>query len=205
LSLYFSLAVRNRPRLDYSTLSMIRLKDNPPIAWPEAVFSTEASGPWTAVYCKPRQEKALAWDLLQKKVPYFLPMVLRETSSGGRRRRNLYPLFPSYIFVAGGEAEQLSTLKTGRAVRLIRPPEGGEPRLRQELTALELALRHCPDSLELHPRLTPGTPARIKVGPLAGIEGVVLEAGGKRRLLLGVSCLGVGATVQIHPDLVEPL
>jgi transcription antitermination factor NusG len=109
------------------------------------------------------------------------------------------------LFVAGGEAEQLSALKTGRAVRLVRADQGGERQFREELTALELALRNYPDSLELHPRLTPGTPARITAGPLAGIEGVVLDADSKHKLLLGVSCLGVGATVEIHPDLVEPL
>jgi hypothetical protein len=98
---------------------MIRLQDNPPIVWPEGLFAEDHPREWTAVYTKPRQEKALARDLLQKKIAYFLPMVLRETSSGGRRRRNLYPLFPSYLFVAGGEAEQLATLKTDRAVRLV--------------------------------------------------------------------------------------
>ena len=182
---------------------MIRLQDNPPIAWPEGVFGEVPPREWTAVYTKPRQEKALAWDLLQKKIPYFLPMVQRETSSGGRRRRNLYPLFPSYLFVAGDEAEQLGALKTDRAVRLVRAEPGGQPQLRRELTALETALKQFPDSLELHPRLAPGAPVRIKAGPMAGVEGVVLQVGAKHKLWLGVSCLGVGATVEIHPDLVE--
>jgi transcription antitermination factor NusG len=184
---------------------MIPLKDNPPILWPDVVLSRDAEVEWTAVYTKPRQEKALAWDLLQKKIPYFLPMVQRETSSGGRRRRNLYPLFPSYLFIAGGEAEQISVLKTDRAVRLVRTEPGGQSTLRGELTALEMALRNFPDSLELHANLLPGVPVRIKAGPMAGIEGIVLQVGSKHRLWLGVSCLGVGATVEIHPDLVEAI
>jgi hypothetical protein len=35
------------------------------------------------------------------------------------------------------------------------------------------------------------------------VEGVLVDAGNKRKLLLGVSVLGVGATVEIHADLVE--
>ena len=92
---------------------------------------------WTAVYCKPRQEKALANDLVRKEIAYFLPMVLRETTSGGRRRRNLYPLFPSYLFFAGGEAERLAVLKTDRTVRLIEIGDAEQPRFRQEIAALE--------------------------------------------------------------------
>jgi hypothetical protein len=34
------------------------------------------------------------------------------------------------------------------------------------------------------------------------IEGIVLRAQNKRKLWLGVSVLGVGATVEIHADLV---
>jgi hypothetical protein len=40
---------------------------------------------------------------------------------------------------------------------------------------------------------------------MSGVEGVVLQAGSKHKLWLGVSCLGVGATVEIHPDLVEAI
>ncbi|MCC6493147.1 MAG: hypothetical protein IT424_09005 [Pirellulales bacterium] len=184
---------------------MIRLEDNPPVVSPASALEAGSDLLWTAVYCKPRQEKALAWELHQRNIPYFLPMVLRETSSGGRRRRNLYPLFPSYLFIAGGEAERLGVLKTNRAVNLIRPPQGGEEVLRRELTALAAALQSFPDSLELQPRLQAGVAARIRSGPMAGVEGVVLHVGARRKLWLGISCLGVGATVEIPADLVEPL
>ncbi|MBA3480950.1 MAG: hypothetical protein H0T51_03950 [Pirellulales bacterium] len=184
---------------------MIRLQDNPPICWPETVLTPEIAQPWAAAYCKPRQEKALARDLYQKQIPYFLPMVMKETSSGGRRRRNLYPLFPSYLFLAADDTQTLEALKSDRIVSLIRPPQGGEKTFREELTALGTALRNFPDSLELQPRLTPGVPARIRSGPMAGIEGIVLQVGSRHKLWMGVSCLGVGATVEIHPDLVEPL
>ena len=184
---------------------MIRLQDNPAILWPERALDAEGSQLWTAAYVKPRQEKALAWDLQEREVGYFLPMVLKETSSGGRRRRNLYPLFPSYLFVLGGETERLQALKTDRIVSLVRPPLGGEETLRGELAALASALEHYPSALELHPRLQAGVAARVKSGPMAGVEGVVLQVGAKRKLWIGVSCLGVGATLEISADLVEPL
>jgi transcription antitermination factor NusG len=182
---------------------MIQLRDNPPMAWPSATGVAAAKGRWTVAYCKPRQEKALGWDLCRRGVSYFLPMVLRETSSGGRRRRNLYPLFPSYLFFAGDEPDRLSVLKTDRVVRLIEISDAEQAQFRHEIASLETAVRSSPETIELYPRLVPGALVRITSGPMKDVEGVVLQAHNKRKLWLGVSVLGVGATVEIHADLVE--
>jgi transcription antitermination factor NusG len=163
----------------------------------------EIGSPWSVAYGKPRQEKALAWDLCRKQITYFLPMVYREISSGGRRRRNLYPLFPSYLFFVGGDTERLAVLKTERAVRLIEIKEPEQPQFRREISSLETVIRECPGTLELYPRLVPGALVRIKAGPLRNVEGVVLQADNKKKLWLGISALGVGATVEIHADLVD--
>jgi transcription antitermination factor NusG len=182
---------------------VIRFKDNPPMSWPSAISIAETTSPWTAAYCKPRQEKALAWDLTRREVRYFLPMVMRETSSGGRRRRNMYPLFASYVFFAGGEQERLGVLRTDRVVRLIDIAEAAQAQFRRELESLEKAVACCPNSIELYPRLVPGTLVRIAGGPMKDVEGVVLQSHNKRKLWLGVSVLGVGATIEIHADLVQ--
>jgi transcription antitermination factor NusG len=182
---------------------MLRLQDNPPMIWPPSTAVGDIDAPWSVAYCKPRQEKALAVDLCQRNVPYFLPMVKRETSSGGRRRVNLYPLFPSYLFFAGQERERLAALRTDRIVHIVDVSLAQQRTFRQEIASLEIALRHSPDSIELYPRVVPGAHVRITSGPMKDVEGVVLQAQNKRKLWLGVSVLGVGATVEIHADLVE--
>jgi len=181
---------------------MLRLQDNPPIVWPIAAKLSEVRSAWSVAYCRPRQEKALAADLCRHEVPYFLPMIQRETSSGGRRRQNLYPLFPSYLFFAGDERERLAALRTERIVRIIEVSKDEQSNFRKEIASLETALRHFPDSIELYPRLVPGARVRITSGPMRDMEGIVLQAQNKRKLWLGVSVLGVGATVEIHADLV---
>jgi transcription antitermination factor NusG len=130
-------------------------------------------------------------------------MIQRETSSGGRRRRNLYPLFPSYLFFVDSEARRLAVLKTERVVRLIEIPAPEQSTFRREISSLGIAIREFPTSLELYPRLVPGARVRITSGPLRNIEGVVLRSDNKRKLLLGITALGVGATVEIHADLVD--
>ncbi|MBX3435510.1 MAG: KOW motif-containing protein [Pirellulales bacterium] len=184
---------------------MLPLRDNPPMTLPGAGPVADEPAPWRVAYTKPRQEKALAWDLARKEIPYFLPLVLRETSSGGRRRRNLYPLFASYLFYAGDEETRLAALKTERIVSHVEIAPGEQDRFRREIAALELGLRAAPDQFELHPRLVPGARVRVIGGPMKGLEGTVVSADRPTRLLVGVTALGAGASVEIHPDLVEPV
>jgi hypothetical protein len=182
---------------------MLALHQNPPLTFPTELDFVASVHNWLAAYCRPRQEKALAWELVQKEIMFFLPMVERQTTSGGRRRRNLYPLFPSYLFLAGDEADRLSAFKTDRIVKYIEVDAGEQPQLRGELASLRTAVRTCPDSIELYPRLVPGTRVRVNSGALKNLEGVVIDASNKKKLGLGISALGLGATLEIHADLVD--
>jgi transcription antitermination factor NusG len=187
---------------------MLRLADNPPICYsPTATDGgfgdAEWSLPWRVAYTKPRQEKSLARDLIDREITYFLPMVLRETSSGGRRRRNMYPLFASYMFFAGGDEATASCYRTERIVQIINPEPAHEATLASELRSLATALVAAPDKVELYSHLIPGKRVWIKSGPMKGVEGTIVEIGDARKLQLSVSLLGVGALVEIHADLVE--
>ena len=154
-------------------LIMLRLQDNPPMTSSPVADVAER---WTVAYCKPRQEKALAWDLCRHDVRYFLPMILKQTSSGGRRRRNLYPLFASYLFFAGDDASRTAVLRTERVVRLIEIKDAEQAQFRREIAALQAALVRSPESLELYPRLERGEWVRVKSGPMKDVEGVVLQS-----------------------------
>jgi len=184
---------------------MIRLQDNPPMTLSTAISLDDVNQRWTAAYCKPRQEKALAWDLCRHEVPYFLPMVMRETSSGGRRRRNLYPMFQSYLFFAGDEDDRLTVLKTNRLVRLVEISPAEQPLFRREISSLELVLRTLPGEIKFYPNIVEGQRVQIIGGPMAGTEGTILNAENKVKLWIGVSLMGAGAIVEIHADLVEPI
>jgi transcription antitermination factor NusG len=188
---------------------VLRLSENPPLAYSsvggELLTDVDWKDAWRVAYTKPRQEKSLAHDLVLRGVTYFLPMVVRETSSGGRRRRNYYPLFPSYLFFAGDDDATLACRRTERLVQVIDPPPEQQPLLQQELRSLATALASAPERVELYNHLRPGTPVWVKSGPMRGIEGLVLEMGSALRLQLAVTVLGVGAVVEIHPDLVERL
>lgn len=182
---------------------MLALTENPPMSWPTTKSITDDAVSWIVAYCRPHQEKALGWDLCRRDVQYFLPMVTRETFSGGRRRLNLYPLCLSYLFIAGGEADRLVALHTDRVVKLIEVSSSQQANFRSEISALETAIVNKPNSAVRHRRLVPGARERINAGPMKNVQGDIVHVNHKQKLLLGMSVLGVGATVEIHADLVD--
>ena len=118
---------------------MLKLSENPPIIWPEEVSIADFEGNWWVAHTKSRNEKALAWQLVNSHVPYFLPMHWKVSKSRGRTIRSLLPLFPGYLFFCGGEDQRLDVLKTNRAAGLI--PVEDQKQLVRELLPIETMLK----------------------------------------------------------------
>jgi len=155
---------------------------------------------WWAVYTKARQEKALARELLQQEVPFYLPLVARTILIRGRRVESLLPLFSGYVFVRADEDERVKALKTNRTSQLIQVTD--QDKLRRDLASVQrLILAKAPITVEQ--RLAPGTRVRVKAGPFLGAEGIVEQCRGACRLIVEVTFLQQSVSVQIDELLVE--
>lgn len=179
---------------------MLTSKQNPPQRSEGVASVDEIAGDWWIAHTKARNEKALARDLLAMKVPYYLPMVLRETYSGDRRRRNLYPLFTSYLFFAGDKATRLQAFSTHRIASVLEVTD--RERFVGELAVIERVLAEDA-RVELYPGLPVGQRVSVKAGPFKDVEGVVLRSDTWTRIVLQISALGVGAALEINGDLLE--
>ncbi|MBC7784030.1 MAG: UpxY family transcription antiterminator [Burkholderiales bacterium] len=182
---------------------MLSFDDNPPIRSPLLKLEEGVSHTWCIAHTLSRSEKAFAWDLFKRKVPYFLPMVERVTFSGGRKRRGLLPLFSSYVFVDGREESYHRALTTNRLCQLIKVVDNHS--LTQDLLTIDRALKNNL-VLDPYPHAVVGRRCRITAGPLRGTEGVVVQRSqGAFKLVLEVRMLGQGASVEIEVDLLEPV
>ena len=179
---------------------MLKLADNPPMLSPEDGTLECLSGRWWVGHTKARQEKAFAWDLRKLGVAYFLPMIERLSYSGGRKRRGMNALFPSYVFFCGGDDARYRALVTGRLCQVILVPD--QHKLLGELRNIELALRGNA-ALDPYPFAVVGRRCRVKAGPFLGIEGTVVERKSLSRLVLEVSLLGQAVVLQIDTDFLE--
>ncbi len=157
-------------------------------------------GSWWVAHTKARQEKALAGSLRDLGVGYYLPMLLHETFSGGRKRKQWRPLFASYVFFVGGEAERYQTMCTHRVAAVL--PVLDQAQFKSEVLALEAAI-DSGQTLRLYPQMEVGQRCRVTAGPMQGYEGTVLQLGRMSRVVLFISMLGRGAELEIHRDHLE--
>ncbi len=181
------------------------LKEEPSL-YPESLLDEipiDAPGrSWYALYTKARQEKSLARELLNYKIPFYLPLVRKISVSRGRRRTSLTPLFGGYLFVFAAEEERIRALTTNRVSRVlvVDDPE----RLVFDLRQLrQLIAADAP--LTIESRLAAGRQVRVRRGAFAGLEGTVLKRRGETRLLVSINFLQQGASVEIDDFLLEPL
>jgi transcription antitermination factor NusG len=181
---------------------MIALHKNPPIVSPACGSVRELEGQWWVAHTRSRHEKALAVDLAAQGVPYFLPMVERTLVVRKRRFKGMMPLFPGYVFFVGDASARYRALSTSHVANVI--PVVDQERFVDELTQIEHALS-SPAGLDPFPYLKQGVRCRIKAGPLAGVQGIIIRRGGITRLVLQIDMLGQAVATEIDPELLEPL
>ncbi len=161
----------------------------------------EFDGRWWVAHTKPRQEKALAWEVFRAGGQYFLPM--RQATKRSRRRswKTVLPLFTGYIFLCGSEEDRLAALGTNRIANLIEVVD--QSQLVEECSAIQRLLASGL-AVGPYPGLSQGKKCRIRKGPLADLEGRVERLKGKDRFVVSVAILGQGAMVEIDADFLEP-
>ncbi|MHC4289567.1 MAG: transcription termination/antitermination protein NusG [Planctomycetota bacterium] len=167
---------------------VLKLSENPPMLWPEETSIADFQGQWWVAHTKSRNEKALAWQLTNADVPYFLPMH--------------WKVFPSYLFFCGSEDHRLAVLKTNRTANIL--PVEDQQLLVRELLPIETMLKLGKTVLP-HEYIKIGQKYRVIAGPLQGAEGIVIATPKETRLILQIDMLGQAASVEIAADMIEKL
>lgn len=161
---------------------------------------------WAALRTAARWEKKLAGVLAAAGVPAFLPLLTRFTTSHGKRRAALVPVFPGYLFCSEADFLSCKRLTPGtraQVAQVLRPPD--PERLRAELRGIADLLA---DRQLVQERLVGGVGDVVRVvgGPLAGNEGRVVRVKPNRWVLvIEVSFLGAKLEAEVDERLVERL
>src|SRR5947209_9381129 len=149
-----------------------------PFIHPEQLLDQPAGVPgddrWWVLHARPRAEKTLSRRLLDRDVPFFLPLYERHWRNRGRQFRSYLPLFPGYVFLHGDERLRTTALETNLVAQVL--PVEDQRRLHADLLRVyRLISTGAPVTPE--DRLGPGDPVEIIAGPFAGLEGKVLRRG----------------------------
>ena len=159
---------------------------------------------WVAVWTRSRHEKSVRDDLASRSLEVFLPLLEMPSRRKDRRKTVDLPVFPGYLFVNLTSPDSPHVVTSTRGVvRILGPsateysivPEGQVNAVR---TMVESRLRIDP-----FPYLKTGAIVRVKVGPLMGLEGVLIEKRTHCRLVVSVDLLGQAISTEISAEQVE--
>jgi transcription antitermination factor NusG len=157
---------------------------------------------WFALYTCANHEKRVAAQLESRSVDHFLPLYGSVRRWKDRRIRLQLPLFPGYIFVRLALTERLRVLEVPGAVRLVG--FNGQPYAlpKEEIEVLRQGnLQQL--RIEPHPYLTVGSRVRIKEGPLAGMEGILVRKKKVQRVVLSLDVIARSAAVEVDASDIE--
>ncbi len=143
---------------------------------------------WYAAYTCANHEKRVAEQLLQRGVEHFLPLYDSVRRWKDRRVHLQLPLFPGYVFVHFALGDRLEVLQIPSVVRLVG--FNGHPAAlpEHEIASIRefLAIGH---HAEPHPYLQVGRRARIRSGPLRGLEGILVRRKANWRFVLSLDLI----------------
>jgi transcription antitermination factor NusG len=159
---------------------------------------------WYAAYTCANHEKCVAAQFERRSIEHFLPLYESVHRWKDRRKRLKLPLFPGYVFVRLALSEKLKALEVPGVVRLVGfggfPEALSENEMEVLRNGLSVTFRAQP-----HPYLTQGRRVRIKGGPLAGIEGILVRRKGNFRVVISVDLIMRSIVVDIDAADVLPL
>jgi transcription termination/antitermination protein NusG len=168
-------------------------------------MESNASRCWYAVHVKSRHEFQATERLTGAGIETFLPAVEKLRKWKDRNKLIRFPLFPGYLFVHidNSHQSQLAVVKTKGVVRLLGTAPGDpEPVPDEQVLSLKRTIDlNIP--LDPYPYLQEGQRVRIKHGPLAGVEGLLVEKAGMHKLVLSVDILSQSTSLTIQASEVE--
>lgn len=172
----------------------------------DSVVTQSQSRPWHVLWTRSNCEQLVNDQLAARGFDVFLPTINAWSRRAGVRRLSRVPLFRGYLFLhhAMDKGSYLEVSKTRGLVHLLgeRWDQLGVIPDR-EIEVIERALgSHLP--ISRHPYLREGQRVRITSGPLADVEGVLLQSKPNKGLLvISIHLLRRSISVQVDCTLVE--
>ena len=162
---------------------------------------------WYAIHVRSRHEFQIFDRLKLKGIEAFLPTVEKLRKWKDRKKLVTFPLFPGYLFVriTDEARNMLEVLRIKGVVNMICTLPGEPSSIPDEqITMLKKLVENSKD-LDPYPYLTEGQNVRIIKGPMAGIEGILIEKLDKHFLVLSVDVLQQGVALTINAADVEKI
>ena len=187
-----------------SRLDLQEISDAQPDSPGESANFAGTRYPWFALQVRMRHEVGVSDHLQGKGYEWFLPLYKSRRRWSDRVKEIDAPLFPGYLFCRFNPHDRLPILKTPGVTQIVGYNHVPVPVDEQEITAIRrLVASGVPNFPCAY--LEVGSKVRIDAGALRGLEGILMDVKGKRRLVLSITLLQRSVAVEIDSDAVSVL
>ncbi len=159
---------------------------------------------WFAIRVRSNQERTAIAHLRERGYQQFAPSFKSERRWSDRTKEIDQYLFPGYVFCRFDPVDRLAVLTAPGVVDLVgfgKTPEAiPDQEIERVRKMVESGLLITP-----YPFLNVGQPVLIERGPLTGLEGILVEVKGKRRLVVSISLLQRSVSAEVDRHWVRPV
>lgn len=158
---------------------------------------------WYGIQVRPRWEFRVCEEFGRRGLEAFLPARRERRRWSDRVKELEVPLFPSYVFCRFRVHERVPVLATPSVIRIVGIAKQPCPISEREIESIK-TLVTSRLVLSPWPYLAAGRRIWINHGPLAGLEGTVVEAeDGKPRVVVSVTMLQRSVAAEVERDWVD--
>jgi transcription antitermination factor NusG len=158
---------------------------------------------WYAVYTCVRHEKRVAEQMEHRQLRSFLPLYRTLHRWKDRQKEVELALFPGYVFVQLALQNRLRVLEIPSVVHLVSFQGKPAPLPQHEIEKLRQGVTGRV-RMEPHPYLQAGRRVRVRSGPVAGLEGILVRRKEGARLVVSIEILMRAVAMEIDEADVEP-
>jgi transcription antitermination factor NusG len=155
-----------------------------------------ARAQWYALRVRSNFEDTVSAVLAQKSIHHFLPVYRVRHRWSDRVRDMALPLFPGYLFCNIELSQQSPVLTTRGVVGIVSAGRNPIAVSAQEIAALRTMVESSVP-VEPWPFLNVGQRVRIRFGPLAGMDGILVKVKNAVRVVVSISLLGRSAAAEV--------
>ena len=160
--------------------------------------------PWLALQVKARAEKIVSTIARNQGFEEFLPVYQSRRRWSDRFKSVEVPLFPGYVFCRANPELRLPLLTIPGVVNFVGIGKVPATIDETEIASIQAAVASRL-SAEPYPFLEVGQRVRVAEGPLAGLEGLLVQVRKQHRIVVSVSLLRRSVAVEIERHWIRPL
>ncbi len=165
--------------------------------------TTQPQRRWFAVYTASNHEKKVQQHLRMRDVETFLPLytVTRRWKNRTTVKLEL-PLFVGYVFVRIARTESARVLAVPNVRFIVGDGHKALPLPDEDIETLRSGLHLR--QVDPYPYVKVGAPVRIRSGPFAGLQGVIVRKDDQLRVVLSLDLIKRSIAVHVSADELEP-